>query len=208
MEVSNCGPSESWRRAFEDQATEEAMAQVFGYASTYAAMIESATQTRDPLIARELALDALADTFAGVVTWAPDKAPLVAHLCQVIRSRTSHELARAKRFRHVSLDRDTTASIEEDASSVLASANEDEREERAVVLRAHAALSAIRRLAVLDSAVMSLLDAYEAGLTTREEITEATGLSFRALDNAIRRMRRFAKKVPNDIGDAGFQASA
>jgi len=207
MEVSNCGPSESWRRAFEDQATEEAMAQVFGYASTYAAMIEAATQTRDPLIARELALDALADTFAGVVTWAPDKAPLVAHLCQVIRSRTSHELARVKRFRHVSLDRDTTASLEEDASSALASAN-DEREERAVVLRAHAALSAIRRLAVRDAAVMSLLDAYEAGLSSREEITRATGMSFRALDNAIRRMRRLAKKVPNDIGDAATQASA
>jgi hypothetical protein len=207
MEVSNCGPSESWRRAFEDQATEETMAQVFGYASTYASMIEAVTQTRDPLIARELALDALADTFAGVVTWAPDKAPLVAHLCQVIRSRTSHELARAKRFRHVSLDRDTTAELEEDASFALASAN-DEREERAVVLRAHAALSAIRRLAARDSAVMSLLDAYEAGLSSREEITTSTGMSPRALDNAIRRMRRFAKKVPHDIGDAAIQASA
>jgi hypothetical protein len=197
--------SESWRAAFEEQATDEAMAQVFAFAASYAAMIENATRRRDPLIARELALDALADTFDGKVTWDPDTAPLVAHLCQVIRSRTSHELDRAKRFKHVSLEREGSMALEQATSDAMAAVNDGDRE--ATASRARRSLHAVRRLAVRDPAVLMLLDAFDEGITDRQGVMRFTGMSAAAYENAVRRMRRLSKKVRCELRDSEIQVT-
>ena len=196
---------ESWRAAFDEQATDEAMAQVFAFAASYAAMIENATRRRDPLIARELALDALADTFDGRVTWDPVAAPLVAHLCQVVRSRTSHELERAKRFRHVSLERDRSMALEQATSDAMAAANDEDRE--ATVVRARRSLDAVRRLAVCDPAVVMLLDAFDEGVIDRQGVMRFTGMSPAAYENAVRRMRRLSKKVRRELRDSEIQVT-
>ena len=198
--------SESWRRAFEEQATDEAMAQVFAFAASYAGMIENATRRHDPLIARELALDALADTFDGKVTWDPDAALLVAHLCQVIRSRTSHELDRAKRFVHVSLEREGAMELEQEASNAMAAAN-DAGDREVGASRARSALDAVRRLAARDPAVLMLLDAFDEGITDRQGVMRFTGMAAAAYENAVRRMRRLSKKVRRELRESEIQVT-
>ena len=129
------GELDSWRQAFELQATDETMAAVFTFAASHARMIETALRRHDPMIARELVLDAMSDTFMGVVKWDPSQAPLDAHLCCVIRSRTSHELARAKQFVHVSLGNEPDASaeaLEQETSDAMAAMN-DVPDEQAIV---------------------------------------------------------------------------
>ena len=187
--------TESWRQAFEQQATQESLAQVFAFASMHGAMIETATRCHDPLIARELALDAMADTFAGKVKWDPEKAPLVAHLCRVIRSRTSHELKRAKRFAHLSLERDHSIRLEEATSNALALATDDD-ERTALVERARVSLDAMRAAAIRDPDVLRLLDAFSEGVTERSAVMSLTGLSCSEYENTVRRMRRLAKSLP------------
>ena len=202
-------PPESWRRAFEEQATEEAMASVYTYAASLARMIENATRRRDPLIAREMVLDAMADTFAGVVTWDPDRAPLAAHLCRVLRSRTSHELERTKNFVHVSLDdRDSPSHRSlETATSEAMEANEAV-EEHACAARARDVVAGIRRLAAADPPVLQLLDAFEQGATERHDIMQVTGMTSGTYHNARRRLVRLASKLPDDVRDAVAQVMA
>lgn len=199
--------TESWRTAFDEQATDEAMAQVLAFAASYAAMIENATRRRDPLIARELAIDAMADTFTGKVTWDPEKAPLVAHLCQVVRSRTSHELDRARNFRHVSLEREASMALERATSEAMVGGRSDDGESEGLVSRARASLDAVRRLAVRDPAVMLLLDAFDEGFTERQPVMRFTGMSAVTYENALRRMRRLSKKVRRELRDSEMQVT-
>ncbi len=196
-------PPEEWRRAFEEQATNKAMAGVHTYAGKLARMIERATRRRDALIARELVLDAMSDTFAGIVKWDPAKASLASHLCRVIRSRTAHELDRAGTFVHLSLD-DHDASVDalnHEASSALGVENESP-ERRRTAANARQVLDGIRKLAGGDKLVLQLLDAYDAGATERHEIVQLTGMKTTAYHNVRRRVHRLADKLPDDVRDA------
>ena len=185
----------SWRQAFETQSSSVSIARVEAYAASRARMIESASQRRDPLLARELVLDAVADTFTGVVKWDPNKAPLAAHLCRVIGGRSAHELARAKAYTMVSID-DTTSpvalAIEEETSNAMDAINENPEVTSAST---GTAMEALRQLAAHDTDVLRLLEAFDDDVFERPDVLKVTGMSTVDYDNARRRLMRFARKL-------------
>jgi hypothetical protein len=193
----------SWRQAFEEQSSAERIARVHAYAESRARMIEGATQCRDPLLARELVLDALADTFAGVVTWDPQKAPLAAHLCRVIGGRSSHDLARARAYNLVSLDDTMSPSseaVEEETSNAMAAINDGS--EPAHSEPAGTTLAELRRLAARDADVLLLLEALDGGAIERTEVLQITGMEPVDYHNARRRLMRLARRLPLEPSDA------
>ena len=202
-------PPESWRKAFEEQATDEMMARLYTYAETRARMIQKAARRKDPLVARELVADAMADTFTGAVTWDPDKASLDAHLCCVIRSKSSHVLRHAKRFRYVSLDDDANRgdSLEQETSEAMQRDNLS-NDEQAISVRCRAVIAALRKLAGSDEPVQQILAALEQGATERHEIMKLTGMKSATYHNARRRLARLEEKLPDDVRDDALQVMA
>src|SRR5689334_14989101 len=119
-------PPPGWRAEFERQATRAMLDRVNRYARKRARMVLRTGRKVDGLYARELAHDALSDTLDGTVTWDPTRVPLVAHVMGVVRRRSWHEMVRATRAPHRSLDdsRDDSSSdgrpLEAEASRAVA----------------------------------------------------------------------------------------
>ena len=169
------------------------------YAATRARWIESVLDRSDPLIARELVLDAVADTFTGVVAWDPNKAELAAHLCCVIRSRTAHDIARATANTMRSLNDDATdETLERETSHAMAARNDSVADSDAVE-RAAAVLEALRRRAHDDAEILRLLDAFETGAVDRKAVIAMTGMPAASYHNARRRLARIAAQLPDDL---------
>jgi len=73
-------PSESWIK----QATAKLIAGLNQFARTRALAVADAGRKVDDYYARELVLDALGDTWLGVVRWDPEKCSLAYHVVRTI----------------------------------------------------------------------------------------------------------------------------
>jgi hypothetical protein len=69
-------PSEDWINEYQKQATPKLIAGLNRYAQTRALSVAAAGRKVDDYYARGLVLDALGDTWLGVVRWDPSKCSL------------------------------------------------------------------------------------------------------------------------------------
>ena len=196
------GPSPVWRAQFLAQATDDMMDDVYCYVAKRATWIEHRQGRRTPGLIREMIQDALGDTFAGIVTWDPSRCSLALHLKTVIRSRLSHELDRAEQFEHINAADASEAEIHDvlDADSKTTDPKLEEYVEEFE--------KRLRLLAADDHAVLTLLDAYLAGLTERAPICRATGMTKLTYHNAHRRLKRLADNLPEHLRASALAAIA
>ena len=205
-------PPTGWRAEFERQATQDMIDRATRYARRRVKMIERVGRKVDPLYARELVQDAIGDTLDGKLAWDPAKVPLATHVTATVKSRTRHDVVRAVRLPHRSLDDSADDNstegrpLEIEASYALAS--RAGRAADAAEAHARAAVDALRRASGNDELLDHLLDAFANGKTERSEVMEWTGMSAKTYDNVRHRMVRLVSKLPTEIREIAVELLA
>jgi hypothetical protein len=154
------------------------------YARGRAVGVAAAGHKVDDYYARELVMDALSDTWLGVVRWDPTMCSLAYHLRYTIKNRSKKHRKRAETSPHDVLDDDTAASRL--AESQLVSDSD------AAFTRVYVSemMTEIRELAANDPYLLRILDAYAAGCNTKEDVRAHARMQDRTYHNAYCRLRR------------------
>jgi len=197
------GPSLAWRAAFRAQATPDMMDDVIAYAAKRASWLERQTGRKDPGSIEEMIQDAIGDTFAGVVTWEPERLPLALHLKGVIRSRLSHEIERLAEHRHVRLHEVPEVEVSAALATCAAPSSGSELDAFADAFTAR-----LREGADGDEPVLTLIDLYREGITDRRDVCRLGRMSVATYHNAHRRLKRLVDNLPESQRVAAIAAMA
>jgi hypothetical protein len=189
--------SNEWRAAFETQCTRELLRKAEQFAKRRARKLGVVGVVVDDYYARELVQDVLGDTTTGLLRWDPCAERLEDHIMDAIATRVHHEVARARRFPHVSLDDDPAAS-----RATLAAADASLLEAReaspATVRLADNALHELWGLAEADPGVRRLLGAFASGATRKADVQSTTGMSGQDYHAARNRLDRLIGRLSRD----------
>jgi hypothetical protein len=197
-------PSDEWIEAFENQASDELMDNLEGYAAMRARLVVRAGGVADEFYVREVRLEALEDTWRGVVAWDPGQKSLEDHLRDVIRFRSRHHIARARRFRRQSLD-EPGRTLAETEASLAARCAHGEDEAAAV---AASALEELREAAVEDADVIAMIEAFAQDATKKVDVMRVTGMSSKQYEAARKRMHRLVKQLSPELRAAAARIRA
>jgi hypothetical protein len=191
---------ESVRAALAEQGTEKVRRAALRYARQRAILVRRAGRRTDDLYPRELAQDALADTWMGTVAWDPARCPLLDHLRDVIRSRSWKDALSARRSPHFSLDADDTAAITSEASLQFAAQGAT----RPIMIAELTVrvVAELRRLSVGDIAATAILEAWADGYIEQEDVMARTGLTGREYRSARRRLTYLVRSLPRSLREA------
>ena len=91
---------QSWIKQYQKQANAKLIAGLNQFARTRALAVANAGRKVDDYYARELVLDALGDTWLGVVRWDPEKCSLGYHLVRTIEGRADKHRKHALAHHH------------------------------------------------------------------------------------------------------------
>ena len=155
--------------------------------------------------AENMATEAATLTILGHRTWNPC-VPLFEHLCGVVRSVSSDQIAHQHLYRHDVIGRLSLDESHGDDAALdqkLSFHNDDRaRRPKAVASFADArdrVMTYLRLACRGDHYVTQLLDAYEAGCEDRAEVLDCTGMSGADYKNARRRLDRAMDALPDNI---------
>jgi hypothetical protein len=185
-------PTESWIKQYTKQATAKLIAGLNQFARTRALTVAGSGRKVDDYYARELVLDALGDTWLGVVRWEPEKCSLGYHLVRTIEGRADKHRKQAFARPHEALGDDTASSrlAECEASELIG-------DDQSPITRVHAneMMEQVRTLAAKDKDVLRVLAAYDAGCETKEEVLAHARMKSRTYHNAYGRLRRIVRHL-------------
>jgi hypothetical protein len=185
-------PTEEWIRQYQKQATPQVIAGLNQYARTRALTVADAGRKVDDYYARELVLDALGDTWLQIARWDPAACSLVHHVRRTIEGRADKHRKHALKRPHDSLGDETVESrmAESDASELVG-------DDELAVTRVHATetMTKIRATAAKDASVLRILDAYDAGCSTKDEVLVHASMKNRTYHNAYGRLRRIVRNL-------------
>ena len=187
-------PSDSWLDAFNTQLTPKLIDSLRNFARMRVLAVAYAGRKVDDYYPRELVQDAIGDTYAGVLRWDPARASLEFHLVRAIQNRAFDDRKRAADNPHDSLGDDTAAArlAEREASSAI-----DDAQLAVKRVYAQQTVAQIREAAARDKPVLRIVDAYNAGATTKEEVLAFTKMKPRTYHNAHVRMTRIVRNLTN-----------
>jgi hypothetical protein len=189
--------SKEWRAAFETQCTRELLRKAERFAERRARKLSTAGVAIDDDYARHLVQDVQGDTATGLLRWDPCAERLEDHIMDAIATRVHHEVARARRFPHVSLDDDPAVSVATLAAvdATLLAAHEASP---ATVKLADNALHELWALAEADPEVRRLLGAFASRATRKADVLSATGMSDQDYHAARNRLDRLVGRLSRD----------
>src|SRR5262249_30647249 len=146
------------------------------YARARSFGVATAGRKVDDFYVRELVQDAIEDTWLGVLRWDPTRCSLKNHLKGTIKSRTKSHRNHATENPHGYIGDETDAwrLAEQDASCIV-----PDPEYAMQRIYAHEVLAHLRAVAARDKPVLRILDAYEAGAVTKEQVLEHTNMKER-----------------------------
>ena len=121
------------------------------------------------------------------------------HLESVLRSRLGHELERSDDIKHYAVD-DVAAKRLDDAIAIDAAPSISGHTNRS----AEEFMARLRELGAGDEPVLQLVDCYREGITERRKVCRATGMTIATFHNADRRLKRLARKLPDDLRAAAL----
>ena len=185
-------PADAWVDEFDKQLTPKLIDKLRSYARPRAFAVASAGRKVDDYYTRELVQDAIGDTWSGVLRWDPKRCALEYHLLRAIESRTDKERKRARAQPHEALGDETDASrlAERDASSLAA-----DPEHAVQRLFARETMAQIRLAAAQDKPVLRVLDAYDAGAETKDDVLAFAKMKERTYHNAHIRLKRIVRNL-------------
>jgi len=162
------------------------------YARPRALSVAYAGRKVDTYYTRELVQDAIGDTWAGALRWDPLRCSLETHLRRAIKSRSSKHRKFAVDNPHDAIGDESSASrtAERDASSLVA-----DSEHAARSLYARETMAQVRAAAATDKPVLRVLDAYDAGAQTKDDVLAFTKMKARTYHNAHIRLKRIVRNL-------------
>lgn len=184
-------PDDTWVDEFEKQLTPALIDKLRNYARPRALSVAYAGRKVDNYYTREL-VHAIGDTWAGLLRWDPSRCPLEIHLRRAIKSRSSKHRKFAVDNPHDAIGDETTASrtAERDASSLVA-----DTEHAARSMYARETMGQVRAAAATDKPVLRVLDAYDAGAQTKDDVLAFTKMKARTYHNAHIRLKRIVRNL-------------
>jgi hypothetical protein len=185
-------PTEDWIQQYKKQCTPKLISGLNQFARTRAFAVAATGKKVDDYYARGLVLDALGDTWLGVVRWDPSKCNLGYHIYRTIDRRSEKHRKHAENFPHDSLDDDSDLShfAERDASELV---GDPERPIKRVF--ASETFAQIRELAAKDKPLLRILDAYDAGCDSKEEVLAHAKMREATYHKAYIRLRRIVRNL-------------
>lgn len=188
-------PTEDWIKQYIKQCDRKLIAGLNQYARTRALAINGAGAKFDDLDTRGLVLDALGDTWLGVVRWDPSKCSLGYHIVRTIEGRADKLRQRAEQMPHLAIGDvgEDSRQAERDASELV---GDHDRPLKRMV--ASNTMAQVRALSVRDKPILRMLDAYDAGCETKEEVLEHAKMTSRTYHNAYIRLKRIIRHVKDN----------
>jgi hypothetical protein len=189
--VEQFAPDNRWCAEFEKQLTSKLIDGLRNYARPRAFAVAAAGRKVDDYYARELVQDAVGDTWTGVLRWEPKRCTLEHHLIRAIQSRSDKHRKHAQANPHDAIDDGTGASraAESDAASMCWRADAAQR------VYSQETMALVRAEAGVDKSVLRVLDAYDAGATTKDDVLELTKMKARTYHNAHIRLKRIVRAL-------------
>ena len=185
-------PPKEWTEAFNMQCTER----MLNRARRFAARRPGS----DAYDADELVHGVVLDTLRGLLGWDPTVRNLDVHLFAAIRRRAMRAVARAERFPHVSIDvadDDGESSVmDETDARLLAEAPEATPE---TISRATGIAIALKQLAAGKAPVARLLDAFDSGAFTKNDVMRIARMTHAEYHNARRQLARLVDQLPDEL---------
>jgi hypothetical protein len=136
----------------------------------------------------------------GRLKWDPERCDLERFLFTAIAGEISHDVERAVKRKHVSLDDESVN--QDDLEHATSDAIASDRETKAEVPKDEwwtVALDEIRKHAAGDKGVLAIADAYAHGATTRRDVLAYTKMTDRRYKAAYARMVRVSQKIDEDV---------
>lgn len=196
--------SEAWTEAFATECTEQLYDVGRQFAAKRAAVVRWCGGIADDYYIQELVTNVISDTAAGVLHWNPQVESLEAHVLDAIWTRTNHDCARALRYRHEPVDvfdpeapRTLIAEIEATLADGVPSlwfGHSAESTERLARLR--------ELVGADDTHVLDMIDAFEAGATTKADVIHFTGMLAKEYHAARNRLTRLVAKLSPDTASS------
>lgn len=187
-------PDDGWLEALQLQLTDELTDRVRNFARLRALGVANTGRKVDEYYVRELVQDAIADTFEGVLRWDPKRVSLEAHLLRAVQFRTRNDRDHAIAFPHDAIGDETDRSkfAESEASETVQTERVSETRRHCVEVMAQ-----LRDASTRDKDVLRILDAYDAGATTKAEVMAHSKMKSRTYHNARIRMGRIVRAFTN-----------
>jgi hypothetical protein len=188
-------PTEDWIKQYTKQCDRKLIAGLNQYARTRGLAINRAGAKFDDLDVRGLVLDALGDTWLGVVRWDPSKCSLGYHIVRTIEGRSDKLRQRAEQMPHLSIGDRTEDSreAERDASELVV-----DHEQALKRMVAGNTMAQVRALAVRDKPILRMLDAYDAGCDTKDAVLAHAKMTSRVYHNAYIRLKRIIRHIKDN----------
>lgn len=185
-------PDKAWLDAFQQQTTATLIDKLRKYARRRARYVATSGYKVDKYFERELVQDVVTDTWSGVLRWDPARCTLKKHLCKAIRTRTHKLHERRIKSPHIYIGDGTKPSrrAERDASTVVADAEYPMQR-----IFAREVLEQVRAAAAGDKDVLRILDAYQAGAETRDDVLALAKMKERTYHNAHIRLMRIVQNA-------------
>jgi hypothetical protein len=185
-------PDDAWADEFEKQLSGKLIDGLHKYARPRAFAVAMAGRKVDDYYARELVADAIGDTWSGVLCWDPKRCTLEMHLMRAIQSRSDKHRKHVEANPHDSIgdESEESRAAEEAATATVSNANDSEQR-----VYLSEAMSIIRREAVNDRTVLRLLEAFDAGAETKNDVLAFTKMKERTYNNAHARLRRLVRNL-------------
>jgi len=185
-------PNDPWIAEFEKQLTPKLIDGLRNYARPRAFAVATAGRKVDDYYARELVQDAIGDTWTGLLRWDPKRCSLEFHLVRAIQSRADKHRKHARDNPHEAIGDETGNSriAEQDASVLIADPEH-------AVQRVHSreTMARIRAEAAGDRPVLRMLEAYDAGAQTKDDVLTFTKMKARTYHNAHIRLKRIVRSL-------------
>lgn len=188
-------PTEDWIKQYTKQCTPKLIGGLNQYARTRSLAVNGAGGKFDGLDARALVLDALGDTWLGIVRWDPSKCSLGYHVVRTIEGRADKLRQRAEQMPHHALGdpSDDARQAERDASEVV---GDHERPLKRMV--AGNVMAQVRALAGRDKPILRMLDAYDAGCESKDEVLAHARMTSHTYHKAYLRLRRIVRHLKDN----------
>ncbi|MFT3697704.1 MAG: hypothetical protein QM831_31485 [Kofleriaceae bacterium] len=201
-------PPEPWREQFEEQATNALLERLQRAARTRLRTFAGRTGHVDSADVDDIVNGVLIDTFAGQLTWDPEKETLEHNLLDAVRFRVRDRWLRDRRVKHDSIDedeRDRGVSDQAAAGAIVQGAPVPTERDREIKSVFDDVVDALRPLCTDKPEVMQLLALYVQGVTDRDEAIHE-GMTKTSYHNARRCLGRLVLNLPAKLRDSALAA--
>jgi DNA-directed RNA polymerase specialized sigma24 family protein len=193
------------QRALDEHYTVAVRDTAHRFAELRAALVRKAGWPIPKNYPKELVHDAYVSIWLGLRRWDPERMPLHARLCWIIKDRTWREIGQANRRQHVVFDvaaNDPKVDIEGALAVGGVAASAHGATQMEIVVLARQVVVALLDLARKDPEARAIVGCWAQGFIEREDVCALTRMTTATYHAARERILRLSKRLPPELREA------